>query len=199
MNASRRGYHHGNLRTALVDAALRRLDAGVRVYDLKFSELAEELGVSSGAPYRHFATLEALIAEVAAVGLRGLTAAMRDGASDPGAPGGEELAAIGAAYVRYARAHPCLYEAMFFFGRSQLVAYPELAATGSEAFAVVNEAVAKAQAERGTAAIDRNSASVAAWALVHGLSLLINDELVERNDDENDLVEGVTRLLLTGL
>lgn len=200
MKTSRSGYHHGKLRTAMVDAALKRLDSGVRVYDLKLSQLAAELGVSAGAPYRHFATLESLIAEVAAIGLRRLTAAMREAAQNSTASGCEALAAIGAAYVRYAQSHPGLYEAMFFFRSSQLAAYPELAAAGSEAFSVVSDAVAEVQAKRKTAAVDRHSAAVGAWALVHGLSLLINEELIEQVDDsEKDLVERVTSLLLTGL
>lgn len=184
----------------MIDAALKRLDAGVRVHDLKLSRLAEEVGVSTGAPYRHFATLESFIAAIATIGLRELTAAMREASHEVAASEDEKLAAIGAAYVRYAQEHPRLYEAMFYFRSSQLATYPELAGVASEAFSVVQEAVAAVQATRDTAAVDAHCAAVGAWALVHGFSLLTNDGLVEQTEGpQSSLAERVTRLLLTGL
>src|ERR1700739_1211963 len=95
-----RPYHHGNLRTALLDAAERMLrERGVQALSLR--GLAREVGVSHGAPRRHFPDRQALLDALAGAGFERLGAELR--AAADAAPEGFEprVRAIGAAYVRF--------------------------------------------------------------------------------------------------
>jgi AcrR family transcriptional regulator len=103
-------YHHGNLRQALIDAALARIrDHGVESVSLR--ALARALGVSHAAPARHFASRDALFAAIAELGFRTLAAhvvAARDPAADPV----ENLRRMAQAHVDWVCANPRLYTAM---------------------------------------------------------------------------------------
>ncbi|MGH6981516.1 MAG: TetR/AcrR family transcriptional regulator, partial [Stellaceae bacterium] len=108
----RRGYHHGNLREALVDAAVA-LIAELGPSGFTVAEAARRAGVSPAAPYRHFRDAEALLAEIA---LRGyerfgdmLAKAWNDG--QPNALRAFEN--VGRAYLAFARTEPAFYAAMF--------------------------------------------------------------------------------------
>ena len=108
----RRGYHHGNLREALLDAALE-LIAAKGPAGLAIAEAARLAGVSPAAPYRHFRDADALIAEVAVRGFErfadALTRAWNDGRPDPI----HAFEALGRAYLAFARQEPAYYAAMF--------------------------------------------------------------------------------------
>ncbi len=108
----KRGYHHGNLREALVDAALGLIsERGAEAVTL--AEVARIAGVSTAAPYRHFADRDALMVEV---GKRGFSrfAETLQAATPPGdAAPLDVLQAIGRAYIQFARSEPALYAAMF--------------------------------------------------------------------------------------
>src|SRR5437879_2813384 len=101
----KRPYHHGNLRQALVDAALELIEErGVSALTLR--EVARRVGVTHAAPQRHFADRAALVAAVAEEGFRGLgahVAVVRASARTPA----QRLRALGVAYVEYALAHRC--------------------------------------------------------------------------------------------
>ncbi len=103
-------YHHGNLRQALVDAALAQIrDHGVEAVSLR--ALARDLGVSHAAPARHFATRDALFAAIAEQGFRALAAHVV-AARDPGAGPVESLRRMAQAHIAWVRANPRLYAAM---------------------------------------------------------------------------------------
>src|SRR3954466_3295760 len=111
-SGQRRGYHHGNLREALVEAALE-LVAAKGPAGFTIAEAARLAGVSPGAPYRHFRDAEALLAEVA---LRGFDrfAAMLRSAWNEGRPNPmRAFEALGRAYLMFARDEPAYYAAMF--------------------------------------------------------------------------------------
>ena len=167
----RRGYHHGNLREALVEAALS-LIAQKGPAGFTIAEAARLAGVSPGAPYRHFRDAEALLAEVA---LRGfvrfatlLAAAWDNGLPDPL----RAFEALGRAYLGFARNQPAYYAAMFET-RIAMQNHPGLLAAGDRAFAILREA-----AERLTATLppDRRPPSLMmalhVWALSHGIASL---------------------------
>jgi AcrR family transcriptional regulator len=167
----RRGYHHGNLREALLAAAVR-LIAEKGPAGFTIAEAARLAGVSPAAPYRHFRDAEALLAEVA---LRGfdqfaatLTAAWRGGEPDPITA----FERMGTAYLAFARAEPAYYAAMFE-ARIPHEAHPGLLAAGERAFAVLREA-----AETLTARLPRERRPPAlmvalhVWALSHGVASL---------------------------
>jgi AcrR family transcriptional regulator len=107
-----RPYHHGNLRSALLAAAERTVrERGVQ--DLSLRELARELGVSHGAPRRHFPDRQALLDALAESGFERLGAELRaavDRAEEEFEP---RLEATAAAYIRFATADPALLDLMF--------------------------------------------------------------------------------------
>jgi len=167
----RRGYHHGNLREALVDAAVALIaehgPAGFTV-----AEAARLAGVSPGAPYRHFRDSAALLAEVARRGFERfaatLEAAWNGGQPDPL----RRFEALGRAYFGFARNEPAYFAAMFDT-RLNAADFPEMRAAGDAAFQVLRIA-----AETLCAALPpgrRPPALMVAlhvWALAHGVAAL---------------------------
>src|ERR1700716_351231 len=107
---SKTTYHHGNLRPALVRAAMELLEEGGEAA-LSLRAVARRAGVSPAAPYRHFPDREALVSAVAAQGYREL--AERLAAAHPAPATPEDLADVAVAYVQFALAHPALFRAMF--------------------------------------------------------------------------------------
>lgn len=158
-------YHHGDLRSALLDATLALLaERGPEGVSLR--EAARRVGVSNAAPAHHFADLRALLSEVAAIGFERLAAAMRAalaGAATPEA----RLDAIGRAYVEAALAAPALFRLMFQAGRTDR-SLPRLAEAGRDAYGVL-EATIAALPGRGP---DRQADIDFAWSSVHGFAEL---------------------------
>jgi AcrR family transcriptional regulator len=113
----RRGYHHGNLREALIQAALD-LIAQKGPAGFTFADAARSAGVSSAAPYRHFRDRDALLADIARRGFElfaeHLAGAWNDGRPDPFAA----FEKVGRAYLAFAREEPAYYSAMFEAGLS---------------------------------------------------------------------------------
>ncbi len=114
---SNRAYHHGNLREALIEAALT-LIAERGPAGFSFAEVARAAGVSPAAPYRHFRDRNALVAEVARLGFERLAddleRAWNAGRPDPVSA----VESCGKAYLAFARRHPASYAAMFEAGLS---------------------------------------------------------------------------------
>jgi AcrR family transcriptional regulator len=141
MSWHRRGkgsYHHGNLKEALVRAALE-LIAEKGPAGFTFAEAARFAGVSPAAPYRHFRDRDELLADVARRGFEKFEAAL-DAAWNNGAP--DPFAAFdrtGKAYLQFARSEPAYYSAMFEAGIPPNTS-AELAQAGERAFAVLRRA-----------------------------------------------------------
>jgi AcrR family transcriptional regulator len=116
-------YHHGDLRAALVDAAIDLIaERGVR--DFSLAEASRRVGVTVAAPYRHFADREDLLAAVAVRGLQVFTAMVAAEAGQTERPE-QRLAAMTRAYVRFAAEHRPLFETLFSAGIDKS-RYPEL-------------------------------------------------------------------------
>jgi AcrR family transcriptional regulator len=135
---SKRGYHHGNLRQALVEATLALIEEkGPQGFTL--SEAAKAADVTPAAVYRHFAGREDLIAEAARQGYE-IFAALMDFAYDNGKPSAlAAFEATGRAYLAFARKYPGHYQAMFESGLS-INTNPELALVAARASAVLEKA-----------------------------------------------------------
>lgn len=165
---AKRGYHHGNLRQALIDAALQLIEAkGPTGFTL--SEAAKQAGVTPAAVYRHFEGREDLIAEAAQQGYA-IFADLMEFAYQDGQP--SDLAAFeatGRAYLAFARKYPGHYVAMFESGIS-VNRSPELADVAGRANAVLEKA-----AERLSAHIPADKRPPAAmfsahiWSMSHGV------------------------------
>ena len=166
-----RGYHHGNLKDALVAAALD-LIAKKGPFGFKFAEAARWAGVSPAAPYRHFRDRDELIANVALRGFElfetALARAWNEGRPDPS----RAFENVGRAYLGFARTEPAYYSAMFESG-IPLDSTPELRRASEGAFAVLRAASEKL-IERLPAG-SRPPAlmmSLHVWALSHGIASL---------------------------
>jgi AcrR family transcriptional regulator len=116
-------YHHGDLRSALVDAAIDVIaERGVRGFSV--AEASRRLGVTAAAPYRHFADRDELLAAAAARALSAF-AAMLAGAADAADTPARQLAAMAGAYVRFAAEQRPLFDTIFSTGLDKS-RYPEL-------------------------------------------------------------------------
>jgi AcrR family transcriptional regulator len=135
----KRGYHHGNLREALVNAALD-LIGSKGTGGFTFAEAARHAGVSPAAPYRHYENREALLADVATQGYAAFGEAMGKAQSQPASTEIERLKAMGRAYLSFARDNPAYYSAMFESGLN-FSDYPELRKAADATFAGLRLAV----------------------------------------------------------
>jgi AcrR family transcriptional regulator len=166
-----RGYHHGNLRETLIDAALD-LIARKGPSGFTFAEAARFAGVSPAAPYRHFRDRDELMASVALRGFTLFEAALTR-AWDDGRP--QAVAAferMGRAYLEFARTEPAYYSAMFEAG-VPLDGNPELRSAGDRAFAAIRTAAEQLVAQ--FPAAGRPPALMVAlhmWSLAHGIASL---------------------------
>ncbi len=168
---ARRGYHHGNLREALIRAALD-LIAQKGPAGFTFADAARSAGVSSAAPYRHFRDREALLADVARRGFElfeaALSHAWNDGRPDPY----RAFENVGRAYLAFARDEGAHYSAMFEAG-IPLDADPGLQAAADRAFEVLRRAAetlcaGMPQEKRPPALM----MSLHIWAFSHGIASL---------------------------
>lgn len=175
-------YHHGALRTALVDAALALL-AEEGVDNLSLRAVARRAGVSAMAPYRHYPDKDALLAAVAARGFQDLRTVLLAADQAPK----EALIEQGAAYVRYALDHPALFRLMF--GPTKLAKPPD--ATGQTAYDVLASRVA---AE--TKPARRKAVALGCWSVVHGLATLLLDRRIPAPVPSDKLVREVLRTMI---
>lgn len=177
-----RTYHHGDLRSALVEAGLKALET-TAIGDLSLRQLARDVGVSATAVYRHFPDKRALLAALADAGLDRLARAQE--AAARAAPE-EGFAATGRAYVRFALAHPALFRLIFAYAR------PE----GATAF---GPSAPARMLQANAAALTADPAEarrlvVQAWALVHGLAMLMLDGQLPPDEGLIDAAVGTRRL-----
>jgi AcrR family transcriptional regulator len=166
-----RGYHHGNLKEALIRAALE-LIAKKGPAGFTFAEAARWAGVSPAAPYRHFRDRDELLADVARRGFEQF-ATVLETAWNGGTP--EPFAAferLGKAYLDFARTEPAYYSAMFEAG-VPLDISAELTAAGDRAFAVIRNAsemlIARMPAGRRPPVL---MMALHIWSLSHGIASL---------------------------
>jgi len=165
---AKRGYHHGNLRQALVDAALTLIEKkGPQGFTL--SEAAKAAGVTPAAVYRHFEGRDDLIAECALQGYE-IFADVMDYAYSTGGPSAlAKFEATGRAYLAFAAKHPGHYQAMFESGVS-VNRTPELARAAEAARGVLERAAEELSrhipAERRP---PPQMFSAHVWAMSHGV------------------------------
>src|SRR5690242_2491137 len=197
-----RGYHHGNLREALLQAALD-LIGQKGAAGFTFADAARMAGVSPAAPYRHFRDRDELLSSIAQRGFEQFEARLSE-AWDDGRP--DTITAferVGKAYLDFAREQPALYSAMFESGIPMDV-NPALIAAGERAFAVI-----RASAERLAAlappGVPRPPAMMIAlhiWSMSHGIaSLFARGDAARRKlpMSAEDLLEAEVLIYLQGL
>tara|TARA_R110002096_G_scaffold13376_3_gene47450 strand:- start:16351 stop:16968 length:618 start_codon:yes stop_codon:yes gene_type:complete len=197
---TKRGYHHGNLRQALVEAALRLIEEkGPQGFTL--SEAAKAAGVTPAAVYRHFTGRDELIAEGARQGYE-IFAALMEYAFDEGRPGAlAAFEATGRAYLAFARKYPGHYQAMFESGLS-LNAHPELAIVAAKARGVLEKAATRLSEQLPVGKRPPASMfSAHVWAMSHGVVELFARGSVGSKSPypPEDLLEAGIGIYLRGL
>lgn len=197
----RRGYHHGNLKEALIEAALQLIRAK-GPGGFTFAEAARAAGVSPAAPYRHYRDRDALMADVAQRGYAlfaaALAAAWNDGRPDPV----RALDALGKAFLKFARTEPAYYAAMFESG-VPIASDSALHQAADQAFNVLKTAV-----DAVIATLPQQSRPPATmmalhlWSQAHGIASLFGRADAARRPipmPPEDLLEAATLIYLRGL
>lgn len=195
-----KSYHHGDLRRALLDAALEAIEAD-GIASLSLRGIARRAGVSHAAPYHHFRDREALVAAVAEEGFALLRATMLDKmAQARGAR--RRLQQAGVGYVLFALRHSAHFLVMFSPELADKSAHPSLQEAADAAFEVLQEAIAECRAAGLLIARDPRLLGLTAWSLVHGSAMLrLGGHLapdVELEDDQA-LATELTDVLWEGL
>lgn len=182
-------YHHGTLKETLLNSALEKLAGGQAVTEISIRALAAEAGVSKGAPRRHFASADELIAALAERGFQQLTAKM-DAIKEA------DLTVLGVIYVRFALDNPQLYRGMFHFPREQAARFSGLVTASAQTYQRLQAAIKRLPHRQSPLAPE--SASLTAWALVHGLAdLLIQQQTQQALDDAQ--LRALLSALISGL
>ena len=176
---SSRPYHHGELAPTLREAARAILEEeGLDALSLR--SVARRAGVSHAAPYRHFPSREALLADIALEGLVRLRAELAQAAAVP-ADRAERIVRIGGAYLRFASRHAGLLRLMFGSELPNRSGYPGL----PEATAAIGEEIGNALGDP--------AGGLAVWAAMHGLAILILENVIELGQKEAGLAVAPSR------
>ena len=198
-----RPYHHGDLRRALVQAALA-IVTEEQEWGFSLRHVARRAGVSHNAPYNHFADKNELLMAVAVAGMERLGDSMREaiaGIDDPA----EQLLRSGLAYVRTGVANPALYRLIFGSMLAEAGKRPALyEAAGARTRGVLEGIIARgAQAGLFAIAADDTRANavavITAWSAVHGLTTLVIDKVADPQVPLEVLVGGLAAIVLNGL
>jgi AcrR family transcriptional regulator len=173
-----RKYHHGDLRRALIDAALALIGEG-ELGTLSLREVARRAGVTPGAPCHHFKDKTSLLAAVAEEGFLALTMRMDAALAAIAASDARgRVAALARAYLEFARAHQAHYRVMFLPEVKHRDASDSLHAAAEGALSRLTQAIQSARPRATPLSIQTRA--VIAWAAGHGLVLLWNDGLLDK-------------------
>jgi AcrR family transcriptional regulator len=189
-----RPYHHGSLRSALLEQAERTVrERGVATLSLR--ELARDIGVSHAAPRRHFPDRQALLDALAEAGFDRLGAELRDAVDTAGDAFEARLHAAAAAYIRFATEDAELLELMFAGKHRE----PEvgLDRAAERAFSVMLELILQGQREGALESGDPERVGLVLFATIQGIAALVSSGMVVA-DQLQWLVPGAIRVFLRG-
>ncbi|MFD6390856.1 TetR/AcrR family transcriptional regulator [Nocardia sp. NPDC055029] len=189
-------YHHGDLRATLMDACLRLIESeGLAAVSLR--RVAREAGVSSGAPYHHFADRAALLSALSVDGFQQLAADLAAATAAATTPLGA-LTDLADAYVRFSREHPAQFRLMFRPELSEPDKHPDAHTAADAAFQILDDTVIEAVAAGVLPADRAETLAVAWWGLAHGLASLWLDGQLEKRSEQlgtqaPELVDAIMR------
>ena len=173
MRKKKRNYHHGDLRAAMIAAALALVRSkGPRGFTL--NEASRSAGVSVSAPYNHFRDKEALLVEIVLIGNRTLKVEL-ESAAERCEGDKEKLVAVYSAYIAFSQKHPDLFAVMFQSGIDK-ESYPEAKASAEQAFEVGLQIASRLE----TSVEKATELALAVWTMAHGASMLITERAIHR-------------------
>jgi AcrR family transcriptional regulator len=192
-----RPYHHGDLKRVVIETAQQMLREE-KGWQFTLREVARRAGVSHAAPYKHFPDKSALLAELATLGFNQLRDGIADALSRPLRSARAEFIAAAKAYIHFGTANPSLYRLMFSADVDKTV-FPKLDEAGATAFA---ELIGILERGRQSGAFKKQpvrSQAAAAWALVHGFTLLAIDGQLLPGKVGPKPIDGVLTSMLEGV
>lgn len=185
-------YHHGDLRNALIDAAVVILNKqGVEALSLR--AIARAVGVSQTAPYRHFGSRDDLIAAVAQDGFTRLAQALREAAKQAGSDARERVIQQGCAYALFALAHPGHFRVMFGDGIEDVKIRARSLTAGLVAFQELLSGIQLLQQQKVIRAGNPMHMAVPAWTMIHGFATLMVNRLLPLSDPPAKAIEAQVR------
>ncbi len=195
-------YHHGDLRQEILCAACSLLEEN-NIASLSLRAVAKEVGVSHTAPYRHYKDKESLLVDIAKQGFdelsKDLMGAIQQHPDNPI----EQLREAGFRYVNLSIKHPQCTQLMFGGHLPCDDTYPELKTSSESAFSGLKFIIESGQKQGQFIDGDVETLSLAAWAGIHGLSMLLISErlpdILKIDSSARHLTEAVTATMLSGL
>ena len=166
-------YHHGDLRRALLDAAMDSIarDGASR---LTLRGVARATNVSHAAPYHYFKDKGALLAAVAEEGFRNLDAYIKD-RTDAATSHALALQEAAVAYVVFAVTHPDLFRVMFGPQLADKTDYPSLRDASRSTYRHIEQGIGSVEPGEGSSGEPTSNVATASWSLIHGLAMLLID------------------------
>jgi AcrR family transcriptional regulator len=176
--ATDRNYHHGDLRAALIARACEVVESqGHEAVSLR--ALAEELGVSRGAPYRHFPERDQLLAEIASIGFERLAAITADAPTQPLAPPAMLLRA-GQGFLQFVEEQPQMFRLIYESGLMQRAdTFPHLAAMQSDVYQMIFSLYAAAAAGLDLTHKQLQARMIAFWSTIFGYAKIRQAALLQ--------------------
>jgi AcrR family transcriptional regulator len=188
----KRPYHHGNLRTALLEQAERTVrERGVQ--ELSLRELARDVGVSHGAPRRHFPDRQALLDALAVAGFERLGTELRGAMDGAGEDFQARVQATATAYVRFATRDAALLELMFAGKHKQPSG--ELQQAAESAFAVMLELIEQGQREDVLDRGDPERVGLVLFATIQGIAALVTGGMVAAEQLDDLVADAIAHFL----
>ncbi len=196
MEPEERRYHHGDLRSALLERAESTVRT-VGIDALSLRELAREIGVSHAAPRRHFRDKGALLDALAISGFARLDAALRQAVATAPETFPDRLSGMAVAYVRFATENPALLDLMFT-GKHQAGASAALKTAGESCFASMLAVVAAGQESGDLVPGDLDTMATVMFATLQGLASLIANDMISSAELES-VTQTAVRIMLEGI
>jgi AcrR family transcriptional regulator len=177
-------YHHGDLRRALIEEAVRTIQTH-GIEHLTLRRVGDRLGVSRTALYRHFSDKQALLATVGREGFRTLRMALTEARERDG-HGRSGFEAMAIAYVRFAVTHPAHYRVMFGRFVESSAKDAEFIAAATAAFEVLVDSVVEQQQAGIVRSDDPLLLARFIWSVVHGIAMLAIDGQLRGVDEQGE-------------
>ncbi|MEM1112950.1 MAG: TetR/AcrR family transcriptional regulator [Pseudomonadota bacterium] len=191
--AARPGYHKGNVRERLVDAAEKILKEE-ELTALSLRRVAREVGVAPSAVYNHFENRDALLAAVAADGHEQLVEMERAAYSGSG-NAEDRIRTLALEYLRFAADNPSLYRLMFSPGIAELRSHPDYSSAGEVSFRLAVELYGEGSYDPRKTAISYPKA-LSTWAILHGAAMQMLDGVITVGTTKQNSIEALSGAII---
>lgn len=202
MTTAKKTYHHGDLRSALLEAALAVLTE-IGPQGLSIREVARRAGVSHAAPYRHFADRDELILAVVEQGFELMQQTMAAEKANAGPAPLDQFAASGLAYVNFALEHPAYYRVMFSGDLLSSTGHVAFQHTSSRAIREMVSDIELGQQMGVLRPGDPVTQALTIWSTIHGFVSIVNDNrighLIGKPFSLENIRDEVLTMIFTGI